>query len=335
MKSILAGLLATYGLVMNAPVADACGVKLTIKSAPPRRAAVHTARGTSVLLLGRSAGLKGDLSKAGNQVEVANDPSSAKRENYGVVVTDPSMADDARERFPRSVVIVRSGNNDADVAKVAQVASHQPVRGETKGTVVAATRTRAPIAAGPEPSRVIAAKEPTPTPTAAAVTPPPPAPAVATATPPPDETPAPVTPKPVTPKPAPPKHDVVATRTVEPHETAPAHAAAPVRAVRQEIYFPVGADSVPDRFNSRLDRIVKRLQDNADVRLSVEGFADPTGNHDANMELSQRRAEAVRDYLVGAGIDASRIDVQAFGDTKLKYGATDGRNRRVMVSEQK
>jgi OmpA-OmpF porin, OOP family len=52
---------------------------------------------------------------------------------------------------------------------------------------------------------------------------------------------------------------------------------------------------------------------------------------DANMALSQTRADAVRDYLVNAGIDSSRIEVNAYGDTKLKYGRTDPRNRRVSI----
>ena len=38
---------------------------------------------------------------------------------------------------------------------------------------------------------------------------------------------------------------------------------------------------------------------------------------------------------VSAGVDASRIDVNAFGDTKLKYGARDGRNRRVAIEATK
>ena len=70
---------------------------------------------------------------------------------------------------------------------------------------------------------------------------------------------------------------------------------------------------------------------NADGAIMLEGHADPSGSPDANQALSQSRADAVKDAIVSAGGDGSRIEVQAFGDTKLKYGRTDGRNRRVLV----
>ena len=47
--------------------------------------------------------------------------------------------------------------------------------------------------------------------------------------------------------------------------------------------------------------------------------------------LGQKRAEAVRDYLAAAGIDQSRMEVVSYGDTRLKYGRTDPRNRRVAI----
>ena len=81
----------------------------------------------------------------------------------------------------------------------------------------------------------------------------------------------------------------------------------------------------------QLNRVAKWLADHGDVQVTIEGYADPTGTHDGNMALSQSRAEAARDYLASQGVDSSRMDVQAYGDTKLKYGASDGRNRRIIV----
>ena len=53
------------------------------------------------------------------------------------------------------------------------------------------------------------------------------------------------------------------------------------------------------------------------------------------MTLSETRANGVRDYLVTAGIDTSRLHVTAYGDTKLKYGRLDRRNRRVAIEATK
>jgi OmpA-OmpF porin, OOP family len=63
----------------------------------------------------------------------------------------------------------------------------------------------------------------------------------------------------------------------------------------------------------------------------IEGHADPAGTPQDNMALAQMRAESVRDYLVSAGVDQSRLEVVSYGDTRLKYGRTDGRNRRVSI----
>lgn len=84
----------------------------------------------------------------------------------------------------------------------------------------------------------------------------------------------------------------------------------------------------------QLDRTARWLTANADVRVSIEGHADPSGTPEDNMTLSRARAEAVRDYLASVGVDTSRMDVEGFGDTKLKYGAADGRNRRVTVEQK-
>ena len=77
---------------------------------------------------------------------------------------------------------------------------------------------------------------------------------------------------------------------------------------------------------------MKWLQGNDALRVVVEGYADPTGTPEGNLALGLVRAESGRDQLVAAGIDASRIEVISVGDTKLKYGQTDARNRRVAIT---
>jgi outer membrane protein OmpA-like peptidoglycan-associated protein len=69
------------------------------------------------------------------------------------------------------------------------------------------------------------------------------------------------------------------------------------------------------------------------MRLRIEGHADSTGPHEKNMELSQKRAEAVRNYLISSGIQPSRLEVAGYGDTRpIANNATEeGRrmNRRI------
>ena len=98
-----------------------------------------------------------------------------------------------------------------------------------------------------------------------------------------------------------------------------------------EVHFTRGGYALNARAKQILARDVKWLASNTSAKLSLEGHADPTGSADANMTLSQKRAEAVRDYLVSSGVDGSRLEVNGFGDTQLKYDAADARNRRVML----
>lgn len=75
-----------------------------------------------------------------------------------------------------------------------------------------------------------------------------------------------------------------------------------------------------------------------DSKMVVEGHADAQGAADYNQELSQRRAEAVRGYLVSHGIAADRVTAQGFGSTRpiANNTSAEGRanNRRVEIVVQ-
>ena len=70
--------------------------------------------------------------------------------------------------------------------------------------------------------------------------------------------------------------------------------------------------------------------------IRVEGHTDSQGDDAYNLELSQRRAQAVVDYLVGKGVDRARLQAKGFGEARpLADNRTrDGRaeNRRVVFT---
>jgi len=68
-------------------------------------------------------------------------------------------------------------------------------------------------------------------------------------------------------------------------------------------------------------------------RFAIEGHTDSVGSRAANLDLSQRRAQAVVDFLTKNGVDATRFEVHGYGPDKpiTGLGAGDGRNRRVEV----
>ena len=88
-----------------------------------------------------------------------------------------------------------------------------------------------------------------------------------------------------------------------------------------------------------LDEAVKGLKVWGDVTVEVAGHTDSVGSDDHNMDLSQRRAEAVRAYLIGKGIAADRLVAKGYGETQpvADNATAEGRfkNRRVELSPAK
>jgi len=70
---------------------------------------------------------------------------------------------------------------------------------------------------------------------------------------------------------------------------------------------------IKEEFNSNLSNIVDILQNNPDMKIRIEGHTDNIGSMDYNIDLSQKRANAVKNYLVGKGIQESRISIVGFG----------------------
>ena len=99
------------------------------------------------------------------------------------------------------------------------------------------------------------------------------------------------------------------------------------------------ADLLPTaqlKLNEVADVLTKQ---DPDSKLVVEGHTDSQGGAVYNQELSQRRAQSVRDYLVSRGMAADRITAQGFGPTRAiaDNASAEGRanNRRVEIVVQK
>jgi outer membrane protein OmpA-like peptidoglycan-associated protein len=84
-----------------------------------------------------------------------------------------------------------------------------------------------------------------------------------------------------------------------------------------------------------LDQAAARLRECGGERLQVEGHTDSIGADAYNQDLSDRRARAVRDYLVSKGVNGGRITARGFGESKpiSTNDTPEGRflNRRVEV----
>ncbi|MCQ2310137.1 MAG: OmpA family protein [Paludibacteraceae bacterium] len=101
----------------------------------------------------------------------------------------------------------------------------------------------------------------------------------------------------------------------------------------QGIQFETGKAVIKSKSYSLLNQIAKTFIDNPTYVVEVQGHTDNTGKADANKTLSQKRADAVRDYLIKAGVPAERLTAVGYGQDKpIADNATaEGRalNRRV------
>ena len=117
-------------------------------------------------------------------------------------------------------------------------------------------------------------------------------------------------------------------------------AAAPARACDTEpadIYFAPGSTSLTSQARGAIRIQAAILADIMDEgsRIRLTAYSDRAGDGWANLRLSRRRAEAVRDMLVGHGVAASRIDIVNRGEASLPVPTRDGveepKNRVVNV----
>jgi OmpA-OmpF porin, OOP family len=100
-----------------------------------------------------------------------------------------------------------------------------------------------------------------------------------------------------------------------------------------DISFNTGKADISPNSYSMLDEIAAALIARPHLKIVVEGHTDNTGTKAVNMDLSQRRAQSVVDYLETKGISASRLSAKGFGpDRPIADNATKqgrARNRRV------
>jgi OmpA-OmpF porin, OOP family len=104
--------------------------------------------------------------------------------------------------------------------------------------------------------------------------------------------------------------------------------------IKDTVYFDTAKATIQARSFKMLDQVAKVLKEHPELeRVVIEGHTDNAGKPEANLKLSQRRAEAVRTYLIKKGVEPQRLEAQGFGqerpiaDNKTAKGRAT--NRRV------
>jgi len=121
----------------------------------------------------------------------------------------------------------------------------------------------------------------------------------------------------------------------EPAPPPPAAKPAIIEKGRQtlDVEFDFNKAIIKQGYDKDIDDLVQVMKDNPDLKVVIEGHTDNVGTAEFNKELSQKRADAVKQYMVEKGIDANRITAKGFGfDRPIASNDTEeGRqkNRRV------
>ncbi len=84
--------------------------------------------------------------------------------------------------------------------------------------------------------------------------------------------------------------------------------------IEMDTTFGFDEAELTDRGKERLDQIVQRAEQVGDARIEISGYTDHIGPPSYNRDLSQRRAEAVKDYLVSEGISEEMITARGYGE---------------------
>lgn len=105
------------------------------------------------------------------------------------------------------------------------------------------------------------------------------------------------------------------------------------------VNFDFDSSEIRDDSKAKLDAVADVFMANPDVKARIVGHTDSTGPSEYNQGLSLRRAQSVRDYLVGAGVAVTRLSVSGKGEAEplVSNDTRDGRavNRRVEFEVQK
>jgi|GEM_PF-1623508 len=102
-----------------------------------------------------------------------------------------------------------------------------------------------------------------------------------------------------------------------------------------QVQFEVISAIITSEGEAELQKLVAFFKENPDVNAAIEGHTDTDGPAEPNQRLSQRRSDAVRNFLISQGIDGSRLTAEGFGETQpiIVNGAEDkAASRRIELN---
>ncbi|WP_341747273.1 peptidoglycan-associated lipoprotein Pal [Candidatus Tisiphia endosymbiont of Dascillus cervinus] len=107
------------------------------------------------------------------------------------------------------------------------------------------------------------------------------------------------------------------------------------RNVGDRIFFAFNKSDLSSKSKEQLNKQAVWLKKHCCTKATIEGHCDERGTREYNLALGERRAESVRKYLIGLGIDNNRLDTISYGKEKPAVMGCDeaawAQNRRAVT----
>ena len=99
--------------------------------------------------------------------------------------------------------------------------------------------------------------------------------------------------------------------------------------VFEDVHFDFDRYSLRPEATRALDEAIRTLQENADLRIEIEGHTCNIGTAEYNLALGDRRARSVQQYLTSNGVAADRMTTVSFGEEQPKFDNSREETRRL------
>jgi len=119
-------------------------------------------------------------------------------------------------------------------------------------------------------------------------------------------------------------------------QTAKDDASEVLDGLQGDVLFRTGSAEITPDIAHQIQVLAQAVAKSPELKIRVDGYADPRGTVDTNMKLSQDRANAVRDLLLASGVNEEVLEVNAYGKSQSSAADNDGYalERRVRLTLQ-
>ncbi len=126
------------------------------------------------------------------------------------------------------------------------------------------------------------------------------------------------------------------SQKVQTAQTAKQDASEVLDGLQGDVLFRTGSAEITPDIAHQIQVLAQAVSKSPELKIRVDGYADPRGTIDTNMKLSQDRANAVRDLLLASGVNDEALEVNAYGKSQSTAEDSDGYalERRVRLTLQ-